>query len=198
MPRLLKLSAALATLGLAACVTVPDGPSRAAMPGRTKSFEAFQVDDATCRDYAFNQIGGASASQNANNSAVASTVVGTVLGAAAGAALGGNSSAAGVGAGFGALTGAAVGTGTSQSSYYGTQRRYDAAYHQCMYAKGNKVPMVGNYQQRQVQYDSSSSYPPPANYPPPATYPQASSNGVYPPANLPPSAYPPPNAPPPR
>ena len=193
MPRLLKLFAALVALGLTACVTVPDGPSMAAMPGRAKTFEAFQYDDATCRDYAYNQIGGASASQNANNSAVDSTVVGTVIGAAAGAALGGSSSAAGVGAGMGALTGAMVGTGTASSSYYGTQRRYDAAYHQCMYAKGNKVPMAANYTQRTTQYQGSgASYPPPtASYPPP-------SNGVYPPANLPPSAYPPPNAPPPR
>lgn len=191
MNRLLKLSAIAATLGLTACVTVPTGPSTAAMPGRTKSFEAFQVDDAMCRDYAMNQIGGASAAQNANNAAVASTVVGTVLGAAAGAAIGGNSNAAGVGAGFGAITGAAVGGGAAQGSYYGTQRRYDAAYHQCMYAKGNKVPMAGHYQSRTAAYPSAPSYPPPANYPPP-------SSGVYPPANLPPSAYPPPNAPPPR
>ena len=59
MPRLLKLSAALLALGLTACVTVPDGPSLAAMPGRAKSFEAFQYDDSMCRDYALNQIGGA-------------------------------------------------------------------------------------------------------------------------------------------
>ena len=61
MPRLLKLSAAFVALGLTACVTVPDGPSLAAMPGRAKSFEAFQVDDAACRDYAYGQVGGASA-----------------------------------------------------------------------------------------------------------------------------------------
>ena len=51
-------------------------------------------------------------------------------------------------------------------SYYGTQRRYDAAYHQCMYAKGNKVPVAANYTSRTTQYPSSASYPPPAAYPP--------------------------------
>src|SRR5262249_45430403 len=128
-------------------VTAPTGPTREAFPGRDKSFEQFQVDDASCRDYAYTQTGGKSAADRANESAVGSAVVGTALGAAAGALIGGNHTGAGIGAGVGLIAGSAAGSGTSQGAYQSTQRRYDGAYYQCMYAKGNKVPMYGRYVQ---------------------------------------------------
>ena len=184
MRRNFKLAAVAVALALAGCASVPTGPSLQALPGRTKSFEAFQYDDAVCRDYALAQIGGRSASDRANEAAAASAVAGTVIGAAAGAAIGGDSSAAGVGAGLGLITGSMIGAGQAQGSYYASQRRYDAAYYQCMYAKGHKVPLYGRYT------------PTPRRPPPPP--PPPSAPPVYPPADLPPSAYPPPNAPPPR
>src|SRR4029453_11782027 len=96
----LRLLPAVAALALVGCVTAPVGPTRDAFPGRAKTFEQFQVDDGTCRDYAFGQIGGRSAADHANESAVGSAVVGTALGAAAGALIGGHGSGGGAGGGL--------------------------------------------------------------------------------------------------
>src|SRR3954447_24284376 len=81
----------------ACTVAPPAGPSVMAMPGQGKSFEAFQQDDGTCRQYAWQQTGGASRADAATQSAVGSAVVGTALGAAAGAAIGSLGGAAGAG-----------------------------------------------------------------------------------------------------
>jgi hypothetical protein len=178
-----KILSVLAVTALAGCVTVPTGPTREAFPGRGKSFEQFQIDDATCRNYADAQIGGKSSTDRANEAAVGSAVVGTALGAAAGALIGGNQQGAGVGAGIGLLAGSAAGGSTASGTYRYSQRRYDGAYYQCMYAKGNKVPVYGRYAQ---QANPAPYYPPP---PPPTI--------ANPPANLPPSSIPPPDAPPP-
>lgn len=186
------LSAVGALAVLAGCATTPTGPSREAFPGRDKTFEQFQVDDAQCRDYASQRIGGREAADRANSAAVGSAVVGTAIGAAAGALIGGHSGA-GVGAGMGLVVGSAAGSGQSESANYSNQRRYDIAYHQCMYAKGNKVPVYGRYTQptRQSTYTApAASTTPPPNAAPP--------NVVTPPANLPPESVPPPDAPPPR
>jgi hypothetical protein len=134
---------ALATLaGVGACTVMPTGPSVMALPGTGKSFDQFRADDASCRQFASSQIGGVTANQAATNAAVGSAVVGTALGAAAGAAFNGGSGAA-VGAGAGLLAGTVVGAGNAQASGYGTQRRYDYAYIQCMYASGHRVPVPG-------------------------------------------------------
>ena len=72
----------VSVLALSACaVAPPQGPTVMALPAQGKSFEAFQQDDGTCRGYATQQTGGASASQAATNSAVGSAVLGTALGA---------------------------------------------------------------------------------------------------------------------
>lgn len=186
MKRVRRVAAIAAALSLTACVTVPVGPSTAALPGSRKSFDEFQADDMRCRQYASAQIGGPSAAENANNSAVASAVVGTLIGAAAGAAIGGNSSAAGVGAGMGLLAGSAAGTGAAQTSYYATQQRYDNAYSQCMYAAGNKVALTGHFARSYRRPPHVAPAYPPPNAPPPRDY-------VPPPGSIPP-----PNAPPPR
>ena len=135
------LATAIAVMGLAllgGCASVPTGPSVMALPGTGKNFEEFRRDDADCRNYAQSQVGG-TADQSATNAGVRSAAVGTVVGAVAGAAIGGRD-AAGVGAGTGLVVGSVAGTGAAQSSAYGTQRHYDNAYIQCMYAKGNQVP----------------------------------------------------------
>ncbi len=137
---------ALCTLVGGCAIAPPTGPSVAVMPGKEKTFEAFQVDDAACKQFASQQIGGASPAQAANESVAGSAVVGTVLGAAAGAAIGaatGNPAAgAAIGAGSGAVLGTATGLGAAQQSSYGLQQRYDLGYMQCMSAKGNSVPQV--------------------------------------------------------
>lgn len=148
----------LALLAIAGCTTMPTGPTVMALPGTGKSFDQFRYDDAQCRDYALAQIGGASAQQSADNAAVRSAVVGTAIGAAAGAAMGGHEGA-GVGAGTGLIFGSAAGSGAAQQSGRGTQRQYDNAYIQCMYAKGEKVPVPASMMR--------SMSPEPASAPPP-------------------------------
>ena len=164
MHRILILSLLIIVVLFTGCASIPNGPSVMVLPGDGKSFDQFRIDDATCRQFAYEQVGGASGQQAAQNSAITSAAVGTIIGAAAGAAIGSASgdmgAGAAIGAGSGLLLGSAMGAGASSSSYYEAQRRYDNAYMQCMYAKGNQIP----------GYRRTSSPPPPANYPPPSYY----------------------------
>lgn len=187
-------------LVLSGCAVMPEGPSYAAMPGSRATFDQFQADDAACRQFSTQAIGGATPNQQANNAAVGSAVVGTAIGAAIGAALGGHEGAA-VGASWGLLTGATVGAGNSQVAGYSAQQRYDNAYYQCMYSRGHRVPMPASVARSMRQ--ANAGYPPPPNAPPPysASAPRVTPppNAATPPPNAPPpnAAIPPPNAPPP-
>jgi hypothetical protein len=132
---------------LSACVTVPSGPSVMVLPGSNKSFDEFQADGFTCNQYAQQMTG--NAGQAATDAATANAVAGTLIGAAAGAAIGSVTGRAGpgaaIGAGTGLLFGSAAGSNAAGVSYYEGQRRYDQAYMQCMYAKGNQVPVRAGY-----------------------------------------------------
>ena len=165
---------------LGGCVTVPTAPAVRVLPGSQKTFEQFQIDDGSCRQYAQTVIGGAKAGQPAADAAAANAVGGAALGAAIGALIGSASGDAGngaaVGAGMGLLFGSSEGANTAGYSSYAMQRDYDTAYVQCMYARGNQVPGTTAYR------SASSNYPPP-NYPPP---------------DYPPPDYPPPDTQPPR
>lgn len=139
------------------------------LPGSGKSFEQFRADDLDCRQFAQFQIGDKSTDQRAVDAGVGSAVVGTVVGALAGAAIGGHNGAA-VGAGTGLLFGSMAGTGAAQSSAYGTQRQYDNAYIQCMYSKGDQVPVAqSRARSRPAALSASIPPPPPSGYmaPPP-------------------------------
>lgn len=166
--RLLPLLASLPLVAwtLSGCTVMPTGPSVMVLPGSGKTFDQFRIDDANCRQFAFVQIGGVSANQAATSSAVGSAAVGTAVGALAGAALGGDSRGAATGAGAGLLVGSSVGAGNAQYSAYGSQRAYDAAYVQCMYAYGHRVPVYGNMISAPGQ--GAPGYAPP---PPPPGYP---------------------------
>ena len=61
--RALALALATLTLGLAACTTLPTGPSVLVLPGSTKTFEQFRIDDAECRQFAHLSVGGRTAEQ---------------------------------------------------------------------------------------------------------------------------------------
>jgi len=152
----------LAVLALSGCATIPAGPSVMVLPAQGKPFEVFQADDALCRQWAGQQIGMAP-SDAANQNMAASAAVGTLLGAGLGAAIGAASGSAGVGAaigaGSGALGGTLMGVNSGYASSYELQRRYDIAYQQCMYAKGNQIPGVVN--------TGRSSYRTPPPPPPP-------------------------------
>lgn len=166
--RAIRLGAAfVAALALTGCaVAPPPGPSVAAMPGQGKTFEAFQADDASCRQYAQLQTGIAP-QDAANQSFVGSTALGTVLGAAAGAAIGaaaGNPAmGAAIGAGSGAVLGTGYGAGAAQYSAESVQYRYDTGYLQCMSAKGESVPQMPT--PPQTAYAAPAVYPYPAYYP---------------------------------
>lgn len=190
-PLLLPLAA---LLFLAGCVTAPTGPTVLVLPGQQKSFDQFRNDDIACQQYALAFT--APAGQAANDAAVGTAAAATAIGAAAGAIIGSASGQAGqgaaIGAGTGLLFGGAMGGNTAYATSYDLQRRYDIAYMQCMYARGNQVP--GQVVQRRA---------------PPAYPPNAGPASAYPPANTPapdmspqfgppPGGYPLPNTPPPQ
>ena len=191
------LVAAPLALLLGACATVPTGPSVMVLPGTGKPFEQFQADDAACRQFAL-QSAGITTERAAVSSTVTGAAVGTAIGAAAGAALGaaaGNPAiGAAAGAGVGLLGGSAVGGSYANANVGSVQQRYDAGYMQCMYAKGNQIPVSRG----SVPYAPSrvSTTPPP---PPPAMLtPPPGSAPAPPPAAMPPNIPPPPaGAPPP-
>src|SRR6185503_17825961 len=181
--RAMKEMAAMRALALllvvalaAGCATVPAGPSVSVLPGRGKTFEQFQDDDVVCRDWAHQQAG-----TTPGASAARSTVGGAAIGTLTGAALG---------AGFGLVGGTAVGASAGQASGESVQHRYDNAYTQCMYAKGDQVPG------RPVVVRPAMSSPPP---PPPAVTPAPPAPPAPPAAEVTPPPPPgPPPPPPPR
>jgi hypothetical protein len=159
---------------LASCATIPNGPSVMALPGTGKNFDQFREDDAFCRQYATEQVEGQTPNRAAMWSGLATALIGTGLGAVAGGAFGGASGAA-IGAGGGLLAGGLMGTSTANASGNIGQQRYDIGYTQCMYAKGNHVPLSGQIMdntQRQpqgapTQPGYSIPPPPPGNAPSP-------------------------------
>ena len=172
----------VAVLLLAGCATPPLGPTVQVFPAPYKPFDVFQRDQYECGQYASAQVAGGA--EAVNNRAIGATAVGTALGLALGAATG-SGRAATVGAATGAVVGGAVGANESTRGQYGLQRRYDIAYAQCMYSRGNQVPGYQAY--------AAPPPPPPGSYPPPpaGSYPPPPPGG-YPP---PPGAYPPPPPP---
>ena len=148
------------------CVTIPAGPTVMVMPAPGKSFEQFQNDDSVCRNWAGGQTT-VSPQQAANQDTLTGATVGTLLGAGLGAAIGAASGNPGVGAAIGA--GGGLMLGTSQGAQAGqlsgrdAQRRYDIAYQQCMYAKGNQVAGSSVPRTRRAR----TIPPPPPDYPAP-------------------------------
>lgn len=147
--RLLFLLGAAAVM--VACAETPAGPTVAVMPGPGKPFEVFQEDNAYCKQYASTEISGA---PSGVKQVATGAAAGAVVGAVAGTLLGDSRNAAGAGAATGALFGTAAGAGNADQSSAGLQRRYNVAFEQCMYSKGNQVP----------GFASNRYYPPP---PPP-------------------------------
>ena len=170
MIRMPKILCFIVLLTLAGCATVPTGPSVMVLPAPGKPFEVFQVDDITCRQWAGQQIGISpqeAMSQSTASGAVVGTIVGAGIGAALGAAAGNTGAGAAIGAGSGLLVGTSTGASTGQYYGYEAQRRYDNAYLQCMYAKGNQVP--GVQRTRRVR---QTAPPPPPDLSAPQTAPQ--------------------------
>jgi len=170
--------------GAAGCATIPPGPSVMVLPAQGKSFQEFQTDDYVCRQWAEQQTGWR-ANETVNQNVASGAAIGTLMGAGLGAAIGSMSGKAGAGAGIGALGGMIAGTAASSAQAHDSgmevQRRYDIAYQQCMYARGNQIP--GRVQTYQApQYIAPPPPPPPASSPPPP----ASAVPPPPPAGSPP------------
>ena len=177
---LMKFSKFISLVGplmlFTACASTPMGPTVRALPTQGKPFEQFQAEQASCKQYADDQVQGQA--DRANSTGLLEGVGGTILGAGLGAALGGGHGAA-VGAGLGAVGGTAVGASTSGHEQRGIQGQYNDAYVQCMVAKGNQIQQAA---------------PRPIIYSPPPTtvYVQQPPTVVYAP---PPVVYPPPPPP---
>lgn len=140
-----KLIAVLGSAGaVAACaVAPPRGPTVMALPSQGKTLATFQQEDGQCRNYAAATIGYLQPGQAGTGAAVGSAAAGALLGAAAGSAIGAAAGNAGAGAAVGGATGlvggTAVGANNAAASEYDLQARYNIAYIQCMYARGDTV-----------------------------------------------------------
>jgi outer membrane lipoprotein SlyB len=178
--RRLSAVAILTAAILGGCATIPVGPSVLVLPGSGKSFEQFQADNAVCRQFAEFQVGGRTATQVAQESATQSAVLGTAVGAAVGAAVGKGHGAA-IGAASGLALGTAMGAAPAYASAGELQRRYDFGYVQCMYARGNRVPVPAGL----------SAGPTAPRYAPPPPSETSRYYGTPPPP--PPGAIPPPH-----
>ncbi|MFA5941478.1 MAG: hypothetical protein WC809_19185 [Sinimarinibacterium sp.] len=130
--------AAAAVLLLAACVQMPAGPTVSVMPAPYKPFELFRTDDAACRGYADTQVRGPAL--QAQDQAAAGVATGAAVGAVAGGLITDSARGAGSGAAIGLIAGSLGGAASADRSSWSLQRRYNIAYEQCMYAKGNQVP----------------------------------------------------------
>jgi hypothetical protein len=128
----------LLALTLAACATVPGGPSLQALRGSQRTSEQFVADDARCRALV-NERMAATGAPAANQNVAASAAAGTAIGAVTGAVFDGSSGAA-AGAVVGLALGALAGS-TSPATYASSQQQYDTAYYACMYTLGHKVPV---------------------------------------------------------
>jgi hypothetical protein len=150
---------------LSACATMPVGPNVMVLPGAGKPFDQFQIDDVVCRQFAQQQLGGVPPGQASTQATLSGVAIGTFLGAGVGAAIGAAAGrpdvGAAVGAGTGLLTGTAAASESGASSAGALQWRYDVAYVQCMYAKGNQVPGAVSTPQ------PGFAPPPPPHAPPP-------------------------------
>lgn len=158
-------------ISLAGCVTTPTGPNVRVMPAPGKPFDQFQAENLVCKDFAQQQLG-KDPSDLTQQQFLGGALAGAALGAAAGAILGqGSGSAVATGAGLGGVLGSAVGGSAAGDSRMTLQHRYDIAYQQCMYSKGNQVP--GYAMPSYTPPPPSTTTPPPSSYPlppPPAPH----------------------------
>lgn len=154
----------LAGVVLGGCATGPAGPSVMVLPEPGKPFEVFKSDDEICRQWAMQRIQ-VSPNEIVNKNLAGGAAIGTAMGAALGAAIGASSgqpaTGAAIGAGSGLVTGIAAASGPAYAAGSEAQRRYDNAYQQCMYAKGNQIPGLASAPPKRT---SGVPPPPPPGY----------------------------------
>src|SRR5258708_938830 len=109
-----------------------------------RGIEQSQTGDAVGRQWSAQQTATTTertSSQSTISGAAIGTAVGAAAGAAIGAAAGSPATGAAIGAGGGFLGGAAIGASRADAAGTSVQHRYNIAYMQCMYAKGNQIPV---------------------------------------------------------
>ena len=131
----------LAAALLPGCATSPQGPTARVMPAPGKPFQVFQQDQEQCKQFADTETNGNALLSNAKQlgTAVVSTALGGVLGAALSHTRG-----APIGGALGAIIGTGAGARGAAGDQMAMQSRYDLAYTQCMYSRGNQVPGVAH------------------------------------------------------
>jgi hypothetical protein len=158
MSRIPITTLVLAASMLSGCVTQPMGPTALVMPGSGKPFEAFAQEQATCKQFAGGQVDGGAAMANLQElgTAALSTALGAGLGAAAYRGRG-----AELGSSMGAVAGASLAARGSARDQNSLQGRYDLAYTQCMYAKGNQIAVAAPPTGSRVASGTQGGYPRP-------------------------------------
>ena len=183
---------------LGACVTVPGGPSVMVLPGSGKPFEVFQADDDSCRQWASHQIG-AGPNELVAGGAVERCDYRNPAWRGARRRHRRRSRQSGPWARPwvpGVVCSSARPRAPMRMSQTGMsmQQRYDTAYTQCMYAKGNQIPTAASWAPRRTGYAAPPPPPPPP--PPPANAPAPEPPSAAAPAPPPPPPGPPPPPPP--
>lgn len=118
---------------LAGCYTMPEGPTVTTLQGDAKNANEFRTDNVDCRQYAATQTDEAVAAAAGHPA----RVTGDWHGAAPDVAPGGRDAT------VAGRTGSVIdGIDSAQFAGFGPQEVYNRAYVQCMYFRGNKVPLL--------------------------------------------------------
>jgi len=124
---------------LAGCDTMPVGPTVTALQGADKGLDEFRTDDADCRQHAYAHVREVMSASAYHANGVISTPPSAAICVAAGPATDGRDSPAAAGRRTGSFIDWLY---TAQFAGYGLQRHCNFAYVQCMYVKGDKVPLL--------------------------------------------------------
>ncbi len=126
----------LAAALLSGCTTPPMGPTAVVMPAPGKPFEVFAQDQGMCKQFADSEVDGGATVSNLKQ--FGTVAINAAIGAGVGDAMRGRT-----GAEFGGALGAIGGMGAAANGaahdQYSLQGRYNLAYTQCMYARGNQL-----------------------------------------------------------
>ncbi len=164
MPRIPVLASLIAAVFISGCATAPMGPTALVMPAQGKPFEVFAQEQAMCKQFAGGEVDGDATMMNLKQ--FGSAAISTALSAGLGAAVRGQRGAE-VGGAMGAMVGAASASNGSARDQNNLQGRYNLAYTQCMYSRGNQIAGASSGAPRSAQGAK-------------AGYPQSAANAGYP------------------
>jgi hypothetical protein len=126
---------AAAAAQIVGCSSAVQSPTVVVAPAQDKSPSAFAADNSTCTAVATQQ--GEAAKNSANMQIAGSAVMNAAFSAGNSVAAGARGSMVAANAATGALTSAIA---SGQAAQATLQRRFDLAYAECMYARGNSLP----------------------------------------------------------